>query len=85
MNGQEKLAIDLALVALIVILVWSRWRGKRNPMAIRLTRNQIQILKELAAAGEHGRTIIAPASSAELAHLISVQYIMRRALNLDIT
>jgi len=54
-------------------------------MAIRLTRNQIQLLKELAVAGEHGRTIIAPASSAELAHLISVQYIMRRALNLDIT
>ena len=29
------------------------------------------------------RTIVAPASSAELAHLISVQYIMRQALNLD--
>ena len=52
-------------------------------MAIRLTRNQIQPLKELAAAGKHGRTIVAPASSAELAHLISVQYIMRQALNLD--
>jgi hypothetical protein len=33
-------------------------------------------LKELKAAGEHGRRI-AEASSAEIAHLISAQYVKR--------
>jgi len=45
-------------------------------VAIRLTRNEIQVLKELTAAGGHGR-IIAGTSSAEVAHLIGVQYIKR--------
>jgi len=46
-------------------------------MAARLTRTEIQVLKELKAAGEHGRRI-AGASSAEIAHLIGAQYIKRR-------
>jgi hypothetical protein len=44
-------------------------------MAVRLTRNEIQVLKELAAAGEHGRTIASLVSSIEVAHLIGAQYI----------
>jgi hypothetical protein len=46
-------------------------------MAIRLNRDQIQLLKELAAAGEHGRTIAALASSIEIVHLIGALYIRR--------
>ena len=46
-------------------------------MAIRLNRNQIQLLKELAAAGQHGRTIAALASSIEITHLIGALYIRR--------
>jgi hypothetical protein len=46
-------------------------------MAIRLNRNQIQLLKELVAAGQHGRTIAALASSIEIAHLIGALYIRR--------
>jgi len=49
----------------------------RHQMAVRLTRNEIQLLKELTAAGEHGRIIAAPISSAEVAHLIGAQYIKR--------
>jgi hypothetical protein len=45
-------------------------------MAIRLTKTEIRLLKELAAAGEHGRRI-AGTSSAEIAHLIGAQYIKR--------
>jgi hypothetical protein len=46
-------------------------------MAVRLTRNQIQLLKELTAAGEHGRIITTLTSSAEIAHLMSAQFIKR--------
>jgi hypothetical protein len=43
-----------------------------------LTRNQIELLKELKAAGEHGRRIhLAPISRAEVEHLIAMQYIKR--------
>jgi hypothetical protein len=43
-----------------------------------LTRNQIELLKELKAVGEHGRIIgLAPISSTEVAHLVSLQYIKR--------
>jgi hypothetical protein len=57
---------------------WGRdTRRSRHPMAIRLTRNQIRLLKELTAAGEHGQTIVALASSIEVAHLIGAQYIER--------
>jgi hypothetical protein len=45
-------------------------------MAVRLTRTEIQLLKELKAAGEHGRRI-AGISSAEIAHLVGAQYIKR--------
>ena len=49
-----------------------------NPMAIGLTRSQIRLLKELAAAGQHGRLIgLAPISSAEVARLIDLQCIKR--------
>jgi hypothetical protein len=46
-------------------------------MAIRLTRNQIQVLKELAAAGAHGQ----PVANAEFAQLIKAQYIAKRPNN----
>jgi len=45
-------------------------------MAVRLTRTEIQLLKELKAAGEHGRRI-AGVSSAEISHLIGAQCIKR--------
>ena len=45
-------------------------------MAVRLTRSEIQLLKELKVAGEHGRRI-AGTSSAEIAHLIGAQYMKR--------
>jgi len=45
-------------------------------MAARLTKSEIQLLKELRAAGEHGRRI-AGTLSAEIAHLIGAQYIKR--------
>jgi len=47
-------------------------------MAIRLTKTEIQLLKELAAAGEHGRIIgLTPISGAEVARLIDLQCIKR--------
>ena len=45
-------------------------------MAVRLTKREVQLLKELKVAGEHGRRI-AGTSSAEIAHLISAQYVER--------
>jgi hypothetical protein len=45
-------------------------------MAVRLTKSEIQLLKELKAAGDHGRRIAGP-SSAEIAPLIGAQYIER--------
>jgi hypothetical protein len=49
----------------------------RCPMPfIDLTRNEIWFLKALRrAAGERGRIVSAPASRAELAHLVEVQYV----------
>ena len=47
-------------------------------MMARLTRSEIQLLKELTVAGEHGRTVgLAPISSAEVARLIDLQLIKR--------
>jgi hypothetical protein len=46
-------------------------------MAIRLSTNEIQLLEELTAAGGHGPIINTHTSSAEIAHLISAQYIKR--------
>jgi hypothetical protein len=54
-----------------------------HPMVVRLTRNQIQLLKEFTAAGKHGQSITAPISSDEFARLIRAQYIMRRTANPD--
>ena len=50
-------------------------------MADELTRNEIQLLKELAAAGEHGRVMKPLTSSARstIAHLMSAQFIRRRS------
>jgi len=50
-------------------------------MAIKLTENEVQLLKVLAAAGEHGRAVIA--TSAEISHLIRAGCIVRRATNPD--
>jgi hypothetical protein len=44
---------------------------------IYLNRNQIRLLKELAAAGRHGRIRGAVASSIEIARLIEAQYVKR--------
>jgi hypothetical protein len=49
----------------------------KRRMAVRLTKNEIQLLKELTAAGQHGRTIAGLASSIEIAHLIGAQWIER--------
>jgi hypothetical protein len=45
-------------------------------MAVKLTRSEIRVLKELKAAGEHGRPI-AEASSAEIAHFVRAKYVKR--------
>jgi hypothetical protein len=45
-------------------------------MAIRLTKTEIQLLKELKAVGKHGRHI-AGISSAIIAHLLGAQYVQR--------
>jgi hypothetical protein len=42
-----------------------------------MNKNQIRLLKELAAAGQHGRTNGALASSIEIARLIDAQYVKR--------
>jgi hypothetical protein len=44
-----------------------------------MTRNEIQLLKELTAAGEHGRAINTPTARArsEIAYLTSAHYIKR--------
>jgi hypothetical protein len=48
-------------------------------MADTLTRNQIELLKELKAAGEHGRILrlATSMSRTEVTHLIAMQYIRR--------
>jgi hypothetical protein len=45
-------------------------------MAVRLTRGEIQLLKELKAAGGHGRRVTGT-SSTEIAHLVGAQCIKR--------
>jgi hypothetical protein len=45
-------------------------------LTVRLTKSELQLLKELKAAGEHGRPI-AGISSAEIAHLARAHYIKR--------
>jgi hypothetical protein len=45
-------------------------------MAIRLTKTEIQLLKELNAAGEHGQRI-AGTSSEKIAHLVRAHCIKR--------
>jgi hypothetical protein len=49
-------------------------------MTVRLARNEIQLLKELAAAGERGRVMRPLTSSARtvIANLMAAQYIKRR-------
>jgi DNA-binding MarR family transcriptional regulator len=48
-------------------------------MADTLTRNQIELLKELKAAGEHGRILrlATSMSRTEVTQLIAMQYIKR--------
>jgi hypothetical protein len=50
----------------------------RNLRPIRLSRGEIQLLKELTRAGERRRTIATRASSIDVAHLIRVQYIAKQ-------
>jgi hypothetical protein len=45
-------------------------------MAVRLTKSEVQLLKELKAAGERGRRI-AGTSSTEIAHLMGAEYMKR--------
>jgi hypothetical protein len=58
-------------------LLESEGHQMQRRMAIRLTRNEIQLLQELRASGAPGRTIASLASSIEVAHLIGAQYIER--------
>jgi hypothetical protein len=51
-------------------------RRSEGEMSIRMNRNQIQLLNELASSGQRGR-ITALASSVEIAHLIGAPYIRR--------
>jgi hypothetical protein len=46
-------------------------------MSIRMNRNQIELLKELASAGQRGRLIAALASTIEIEHLMGALYIRR--------
>jgi len=49
-------------------------------MADSLTRSEVELLEEIAAAGEHGRFMRPLTSSARsaIAHLMSAQYVKRR-------
>jgi hypothetical protein len=52
----------------------------KDRTTVSLTESEIQLLKELIAAGEHGRIVgLAPISSSEVAHLLDLQYIKRLA------
>jgi hypothetical protein len=53
----------------------------RTARPIRLSRNEIHLLKELTGADERRRTNATRASSIEVAHLIRVQYIVKVAPN----
>jgi hypothetical protein len=48
-------------------------------MVVSLTKSEVQLLKEMKAAGQHGRRIVGT-PSAEIAHLIGAQYIKRLKL-----
>ena len=47
-------------------------------MTIDLTRDEIRLLKALRAAGERGRIVSAFVSSAGLARLVEVQYVIKQ-------
>lgn len=52
-------------------------------MAISLTKNEIQLLKELKAAGERGRLISGASSRTGLARLVKAHYVKEKAVSLD--
>ena len=49
-------------------------------MVVSLTRSEVQLLEEIAAAGEHRRVMRPQTTSARsaIAHLMSAQYVKRR-------
>jgi hypothetical protein len=53
-------------------------------MAISLTEDEIGLLKQLKAAGEHGRTTRALNSDAALARLIKEGYVVARTAKVDL-
>jgi hypothetical protein len=53
-------------------------------MAISLTEDEIGLLKQLKAAGEHGRTTCALNSDAALARLIKEGYVVARTAKVDL-
>jgi DNA-binding PadR family transcriptional regulator len=57
-----------------------RLRSHNTGMVTRLTRNEIQLLKALAAAGKHGRVLrpLTPSARSEIARLMKDQFIKRR-------
>jgi hypothetical protein len=55
--------------------IWPNALSPEHP----ITRNEVQLLRELTVAGEHGRVINTPTSSSrsEIAYLTSAHYIKR--------
>ena len=53
-------------------------------MAISLTEDEIRLLKQLEAAGEHGRTRRTLNSDAALARLIKEGYVVARTVKVDL-
>jgi hypothetical protein len=53
-------------------------------MAISLTEDEIRLLKQLEAAGEHGRTRRTLNSDAALARLIKEGYVVARTAKVDL-
>jgi hypothetical protein len=47
----------------------------KRRMAVRLTKSEIQLLKELTAAGQHGRIIAALASSMEVSPRVTATFV----------
>ena len=52
-------------------------------MTITLTAVEIGYLKELAAAGKHGRTITAPTPRKGVKRLVAAGYVVGRAISVD--
>ena len=52
-------------------------------MATKLRRDEVDHLKQLAAAGERGRTISVPTPQVDMKRLVSLRYVTDQAVNMD--